>query len=135
MARLVRRRAEGRLANLVTVLADDPVPGHVRYRSRPAGPTHAAPTAANAQPPTRPAKWPSSTMAIIENFKELRAELACPWPGVSIAGTDSEVVAHLISEAVSKVGPTRPRPCGEVLAAPARGLCAGDCIPVAPLIC
>jgi glucosamine--fructose-6-phosphate aminotransferase (isomerizing) len=94
---LVRRRAQGKLLNLVKVLAADPAPGftgiaHTRWA------THGAPTAANAHPHA------TSELAlvhngIIENFKHLRDGLEARGRTFE-SQTDSEVVAHLISELV-----------------------------------
>jgi len=91
---LVRRRAEGRLANLVTVLASDPAPGnvgiaHTRWA------THGAPTSANAHPHAT-AEVAIVHNGIIENYKELRTELAA-MGRVFESETDTEIVAHLIS--------------------------------------
>jgi glutamine---fructose-6-phosphate transaminase (isomerizing) len=94
---LERRRAEGRLANLVTVLAGDPAPGnvgiaHTRWA------THGAPTASNAHPhATREVAIVHN--GIIENYKDLRAELLAKGR-VLESETDTEIVAHLISAEV-----------------------------------
>ncbi|MEO6091549.1 MAG: glutamine--fructose-6-phosphate transaminase (isomerizing) [Novosphingobium sp.] len=95
--KLIRRRAEGKLFNLVRELARDPAPGtigiaHTRWA------THGAPTAANAHPHA------TSEIAlvhngIIENFRILREELTARGR-VFESETDSEVIAHLVSEAI-----------------------------------
>ncbi len=94
---LVRRRAQGKLVNLVAELAREPAPGnvgiaHTRWA------THGAPTAANAHPHA------TSEVAlvhngIIENFRQLRDELTSKGRKFN-SETDSEVVAHLVSEQI-----------------------------------
>ncbi|WP_159978324.1 MULTISPECIES: glutamine--fructose-6-phosphate transaminase (isomerizing) [unclassified Novosphingobium] len=94
---LVRRRAEGKLLNLVKVLAHDPAPGltgiaHTRWA------THGAPTAANAHPHAT-AELALVHNGIIENFKPLRESLESRGRKFE-SQTDTEVVAHLVSEQV-----------------------------------
>ena len=90
-----RRRAEGKLANLEAVLADQALPGdtgigHTRWA------THGAPTENNAHPHVSD-KVAVVHNGIIENFKALRDELAEKGHTLETE-TDTEVVAHLITD-------------------------------------
>src|SRR3569832_2059463 len=94
---LVRRRAEGKLANLVFELERNPAPGdvgiaHTRWA------THGAPTASNAHPHAT-GEVALVHNGIIENFKPLREELHARGRSFT-SETDTEVVAHLVSEKV-----------------------------------
>ncbi|WP_156678833.1 glutamine--fructose-6-phosphate transaminase (isomerizing) [Sphingomonas profundi] len=96
-AALDRRRAEGKLDNLARVLAAEPLAGdvgiaHTRWA------THGGPTTSNAHPHAT-GEVAIVHNGIIENFKTLRDELAAKGR-VFESQTDSEVVAHLISDQV-----------------------------------
>ncbi len=94
---LVRRRAEGKLKNLEAVLRREPLAGHVGIgHTRWA--THGRPTRNNAHPHAT-AKVAVVHNGIIENFRELREELRAKGH-VFATETDTEVVAHLVTEAL-----------------------------------
>ncbi|MCW0197491.1 glutamine--fructose-6-phosphate transaminase (isomerizing) [Sphingopyxis sp.] len=95
--RLIRRRAEGKLNNLVKELAGNPAPGtvgiaHTRWA------THGAPTTSNAHPHAT-GEIALVHNGIIENFKPLREALQARGRSFE-SETDTEVVAHLVSEQV-----------------------------------
>ena len=94
---LIRRRAPGKLIGLVRELARDPAPGttgiaHTRWA------THGAPTAANAHPHATK-ELALVHNGIIENFRQLKEALQARGHKFE-SDTDTEVVAHLISEQV-----------------------------------
>ncbi len=94
---LVRRRAQGKLKNLEAVLRAEPLEGtigigHTRWA------THGRPTENNAHPHAT-AKVAVVHNGIIENFRELREELRGKGH-VFATETDTEVVAHLVTEAL-----------------------------------
>jgi glucosamine--fructose-6-phosphate aminotransferase (isomerizing) len=94
---LVRRRAEGKLNNLVLELVRHPASGligiaHTRWA------THGAPNTANAHPHATE-EVALVHNGIIENFKPLRDALISRGR-VFESETDTEVVAHLVSEQV-----------------------------------
>ena len=92
-----RRRASGKLVNLAKKLAAAPLPGttgiaHTRWA------THGGPTTNNAHPHATD-EVAVVHNGIIENFKALRDELIARGR-VFTSETDTEVVAHLVSEKV-----------------------------------
>jgi len=92
-----RRRASGKLVNLVTELSVHPLRGvvgiaHTRWA------THGGPTTNNAHPHATD-EVAVVHNGIIENFKPLREELQARGR-VFTSETDTEVVAHLVSEQV-----------------------------------
>lgn len=95
---LARRRAAGKLRNLESCLAAEPLfgasgIGHTRWA------THGKPTEANAHPHAN-GKVAVVHNGIIENFRELRDELRGKGHRFD-SDTDSEVIAHLFAEAMA----------------------------------
>src|ERR1700734_2011800 len=94
---LTRRRAEGKLRNLEQKLARDPLDGaigigHTRWA------THGRPNESNAHPHATD-RLAVVHNGIIENFRELREELEGKGAKFTTE-TDSEVIAHLITDAM-----------------------------------
>jgi glucosamine--fructose-6-phosphate aminotransferase (isomerizing) len=99
---LARRRAEGKLRNLEARLAREPLAGtigigHTRWA------THGRPTESNAHPHATD-RLAVVHNGIIENFRELREELEKK--GAQFGSeTDTEVVAHLVTEEMKNGSP------------------------------
>jgi len=96
---IVRRRAEGKLANLEATLRSDPLKGvigigHTRWA------THGAPIERNAHPHATD-QVAIVHNGIIENFRELKEGLIAAGADFQ-TDTDSEVVAHLVTEQLEK---------------------------------
>ncbi|MFY7782042.1 MAG: glutamine--fructose-6-phosphate transaminase (isomerizing), partial [Tagaea sp.] len=106
-----RRRASGRIAALEARLGDEPLSGttgiaHTRWA------THGAPNENNAHPHATE-RVAIVHNGIIENFAELKAELAAKGR-VFATETDSEVIAHLLTVLLDE-GMTPERAFGAAL--------------------
>jgi glucosamine--fructose-6-phosphate aminotransferase (isomerizing) len=96
---LTRRRAEGKLRNLEVRLSNEPLEGligigHTRWA------THGKPNETNAHPHATE-KLAVVHNGIIENFRELRAELQADGY-VFATETDTEIVAHLVTRELDR---------------------------------
>ncbi len=100
---LERRRAEGKLRNLETRLISEPLSGHTGIgHTRWA--THGRPTERNAHPHMT-AKVSVVHNGIIENFRDLRAELSAKGHSFE-TDTDTEAVVHLVTHEMQQgLGP------------------------------
>lgn len=99
-----RRRAEGKLENLERRLLEDPLVGdigigHTRWA------THGVPNEVNAHPHAT-AKVAAVHNGIIENFRDLRAELVGHGHNFE-SETDTEAIVHLITRNLDKGLPPR----------------------------
>jgi glutamine---fructose-6-phosphate transaminase (isomerizing) len=96
---LTRLRAQGKLKNLETRLASEPLAGlsgigHTRWA------THGKPTEINAHPHATD-RVAVVHNGIIENFSELRADLEAGGAKFTTE-TDTEVIAHLVTHEMNK---------------------------------
>jgi glucosamine--fructose-6-phosphate aminotransferase (isomerizing) len=96
---LTRRRAEGKLRNLEIRLSSEPLDGligigHTRWA------THGKPNETNAHPHATE-KLAVVHNGIIENFRDLRAELEADGH-VFATQTDTEIVAHLVTRELDR---------------------------------
>src|SRR5437763_11204267 len=97
--KIVRRRSEGKLRRLEGRLEREPLAGtigigHTRWA------THGKPTESNAHPHATE-RVAVVHNGIIENFRELREELESKGAAFG-SETDTEVVAHLVSNELAK---------------------------------
>jgi glucosamine--fructose-6-phosphate aminotransferase (isomerizing) len=96
---LTRRRAEGKLRNLEVRLSSEPLEGligigHTRWA------THGKPNETNAHPHATE-RLAVVHNGIIENFRELRAELQADGYIFSTE-TDTEIIAHLVTREIDR---------------------------------
>jgi len=99
VGRIERRRAEGKIANLEAVLAENPLSGttgigHTRWA------THGSPSEANAHPHANAAVAVVHN-GIIENFQTLKDILVAEGH-VFESATDTEVIVHLVTRYLSQ---------------------------------
>ena len=102
--RLTRRRAEGKLSNLATLVGEQPLDGtigigHTRWA------THGVPSVANAHPHATK-RLAIVHNGIIENYRELKAELETEG-AIFESQTDTEIVAHLVTRELERGFPPK----------------------------
>ena len=104
---MTRRRAEGKLRNLEARLAEEPLEGtigigHTRWA------THGAPDGKQRASAHATAVWPSCITASSRTFASCASELERKG-AVFETETDTEVVAHLVTDELSEGPSVRPR--------------------------